>query len=238
MVPTDFELAGEMYPYIRIYSSYPIKPDSTGGYLFFPDGFGFNYLDFKTARLDSVFTFGFDAEKSGGYFDWRLSVMAFDQNDHTAPVWVDDELHLDKDTFEVKDFNSYSDIMVMPTLVNPALQILNNHYHFSVDDTSIVIKENWIAYGPSKIILSDPQDLSSSLRVTFNAAEDAAIGLKVFTVGGERIFSASGSIIKNDEERLRWDGKNENGETVASGVYVVRAEIGSTSKIFKVLVIR
>jgi hypothetical protein len=127
---------------------------------------------------------------------------------------------------------------MMPTLVNPAFTRLSNSYYFSVDDTSIVITGNRIAYGPSKIILSDPQDLNSSLRVTFNATEDAAIGLKVFTVSGEKIFSASGSIIKNNEERLKWDGKNESGKTVASGVYVVRAEIGSTSKIFKVLVIR
>jgi hypothetical protein len=238
MVPTDFELAGDMYPYIRTYSSYPIKPAQTGDYNFFPDGFGFNYLDFKTASLDSVLTFGFNAERSGGYFDWRLSAMAFDQNDRAASMWVDNELHVDKDTFEVKNFDSYSDIVVMPTLVDPALQLLNNVYHFSVDDTSIVITENRIAYGPSKIILSAPQDLNGSLHVIFNAAEDAAMGLKVFTVGGEKIFSTSGRIIKNDEVRLKWNGKNENGETVASGVYVVRAEIGSTSKIFKVLVIR
>ena len=239
MVPTDFELAGDVYPYIRVYSIYPIKPDSTGDYRFFPDGFGINYLDFKTASLDSVLTFGFvDSTDSQGSHGWRISAMAFDQDNPSTPLWRDDELHVNKDTFEVKDFKAYSDIIMMPTLVNPAFTRLSNSYYFSVDDTSIVITGNRIAYGPSKIILSDPQDLNSSLRVTFNATEDAAIGLKVFTVSGEKIFSASGSIIKNNEERLKWNGKNESGKTVASGVYVVRAEIGSTSKIFKVLVIR
>jgi len=239
MVPTEFELAGDMYPYIRVYSSYPIKPNETGAYTFFPDGFGFNYLDFRTASLDSVLTFGFDdLSDNQGSYGWLISVMALDQDNPSTPIWRDDELHVNKDTFEVKDFKAYSDIIVMPTLVNPTHTRLNNSYRFSVDDTSMVVTENRIAYGPSRIVLSDPQNLNSSLRVTFNAVDDAAIGLKVFTVNGERVFSTSGSIIKNDEERLKWDGKNESGETVASGVYVVRAEIGSTSKTFKVLVIR
>jgi len=238
-IRTQFELAGEMYPYIRIYGSYPIKPDSTGGYLFFPDGFGINYLDFKTASLDSVLTFGFvDSADTQNSHGWRISVMAFDQDNPSASIWRDDELHVNKDTFEVKNFEAYSDIIMMPTLVNPSFTRLNNSYHFSVDDTSIVVTENQITYGPSKILLSDPQDQNDSLRVTFNATENAAIGIKVFTVGGEKIFSASGSIIKNDEKHLYWKGRNESGETVASGVYVIRAEIGSTSKTFKVLVIR
>ncbi|MCX6831215.1 MAG: hypothetical protein NT028_03660 [candidate division Zixibacteria bacterium] len=241
MVPTEFELAGDKYPYIRIYSSYPIKPDSTGDYRFFPDDFGINYLDFKTTSLDSVLTFGFDAEKSGGNFDWRLSVMAFDQNYSTTPVWVDAELHGDKETFEVKkeDFNSYTDIVVMPTLVNPALRLINNQYHFSVDDTSIVFKGNLIVYFPSKIILSDPQESNRSLRVwVLRAIEKSTLQMKVYTSAGEKIFSAQKGVVKNGEVELRWSGKNEYGEEVSPGVYVVQVWIGDTDKTFKVLVIR
>ncbi|TFH61490.1 MAG: hypothetical protein E4G91_08060 [Candidatus Zixiibacteriota bacterium] len=237
MIPMNFELAGEMYPYIRLYSSYPIKPNQTGGYNFFPDGFGFNYLDFKTASLDSVLTFGFDGT-SGNYFDWRLSVIAFDQNYPTTPVWVDAELHGDKDTFEVKNFNSYSDIIVIPTLVNPDLKFLNNQYRFSVDDTSIVITENRIAYGPSKIILSDPQESNRSLLVTVRVVEDATVDMKVYTAAAERIFSVQKHVDKNDEVPLRWFGKNDHGEEVSSGVYIVQIRVNNDDKTFKVLVIR
>lgn len=241
VIPTDLELAGDTYHYIREYSSYPIKPDSTGDYRFFPDNFGINYLDFKTASLASVLTFGFDAEKSGGYFDWRLSVMAFDQNSSTTPVWVDDELHVDKETFEVKSFkdSSYSDIVVMPTLVDPALTLLNNQYSFSVDDTSIVITGNLILYFPSKIILSDPKESNRSLRVWVRLAENATVGLQVFTAAGERVYrSDSVSGIKNSEPSLYWPAKNEHGETVSSGVYIVQISVGDFLKTIKVLVIR
>jgi len=237
MVPTEFELAGDMYPYIRVYSSYPIKPNETGAYTFFPDGFGINYLDFKTTSLDSVLTFGFDGT-SGNLFDWRLSVMAFDQNHLTTPIWVDNELHADKDTFEVKNFHSYSDIVVMPTLVNPALKLLNNQYRFSVDDTSIVFKENRIVYGPSKIMLSDPQESNRSLLVTVRAIENSTVQMKVYTAAAERIFSVQKDVVKNDEVPLRWSGKNEHGEEVSSGVYIVQVRINNDDKMFKVLVIR
>jgi hypothetical protein len=236
LIPTVFELAGDTNQYIRVYSSYPIKPNETGDYRFFPDNFGINYLNFKTASLDSVLTFGFDGT-SGGYFDWRLSVMAFDKNSSTTPVWVDDKLHRDKDTFEVKNFNSYSDIVVMPTLVDPALQRLNNQYRFSVDDTSIVIKEDRIEYGPSKLLLSDSPD--SSLSVWVRLVEDATVGLQVFTAAGERIFrSNTESGTKNEEIRLYWPAKNEHDQTVSSGVYIVQVRVNNADKVFKVLVIR
>jgi hypothetical protein len=241
MVPTDFELAGNRYPYIRVYSSYPIKPDETGGYIFFPDDFGFNYLDFKTASLDSVLTFGFVGDTPGTLFDWRLSVMAFNQNSSTTPMWVDDELHGDKDTFEVKNFkdSSYSDIVVMPTLVNPALQLLANRYHFSVDDTSIAIPGNLILYFPSKIVLSDPKESNQSLRVWVDRAiENSTLQMKVYTVAAERVFSDQKHVNKDGDVELRWPGKNEYGEKVSSGVYVVQVWIGGTDKTFKVLVIR
>jgi hypothetical protein len=237
MVPTDFELAGTVYPYIRVYGSYPIKPDSTGGYIFFPDGFGFNYLDFKTASLDSVLTFGFDGT-SGSLVDWRLSVMAFDQNYPTTAMWVDDQLHTDKDTFEVKNFKSYSDIVVMPSLVNPALKLLNNRYRFSVDDTSTAISGNRIEYGPSKIILSDPQESNRSLLVSVRVVEDATVHLNVYTAAAENIFSEQKYVNKNDEVPLRWFGRNEHGEEVSSGVYIVQVRINDDDNIFKVLVIR
>jgi hypothetical protein len=238
MIPAEFELAGDMYPYIRSYSSYPIRPDQTGAYTFFPDGFGFNYLDFKTASLDSVLTFGFNADKSGGNYDWRLSVIAYEQNYPTTPVWVDDELYMDKDTFEVKNFDLYSDIVVIPTLVNPALQLLNNKYHFSVDDTSIVIKENRIIYGPSKIILSDPQESNRSLLVKVRSVEEATVQMKVYSAAAERVFSEQKHVEKNGEVPLRWFGKNEHGEDVSSGVYVVQVRVNNDDKTFKVLVIR
>lgn len=238
-VPLSKEESGQASPYIRTYASYPIRPSETGGYRFFPDAFGVNYLDFRTASLDTVLTFGFDGVTDlQGLYDWRLGVMAYDQDNPTASIWRDEELHANKDTFEVKNFALYSDIVVVPTLVNPQLTRLNNNYRFSVDDSSIVVKENQIVYGPSKIILADAQEQNRILTVKFKAAATTKIGIQVFTVSGEKLFSDSDAIDANDEGRLYWYGKNDDGEVVASGIYVVRAEIGATNKTFKVLVIR
>jgi hypothetical protein len=237
MIPMESAIAGTMYPYIRVFSSYPIKQDQTGAYTFFPDGFGFNYLDFKTASLDSVLTFGFEGY-SRDLFDWRISAMAFDQNRPATTVWVDDELYVDKDTFEVKNFDTYSDIVVIPTLVNPAFRLLNNQYRFSVDDTSIVFRENRITYGPSKIVLSDPQESNRSLLVTVRAVTDATVEMKVFSVAAERIFSEQRNVKMNDEVPMRWFGKNEQDQEVSPGIYIVHIRINDEEKIFKVLVTR
>lgn len=239
MVPSEKEESGQTAPYIRTYSTYPIKPNETGDYRFFPDCFGFNYLDFRTASLDSVLTFGFSGVSDNqGLYDWRIGVMAYDRDNLSVSLWKDEELHENKDTFEVKNFDAYSDIVIIPTLVNPALTRLNNNYRFSVDDTSIVTRYNQISYGPSKLILSDDDNLNDSLRVTFKAAEKSPASIRVFTVGGEMVYSLETEVATNDELRRYWGCHNQDGEAVASGIYVVRAELGSTNKTFKVLVIR
>jgi uncharacterized repeat protein (TIGR01451 family) len=62
-----------------------------------------------------------------------------------------------------------------------------------------------------------------------------------------RIYNSAGELVRNLEERypgsekevlLRyWDGKNDDGETVAAGVYIIQAMMPHTTRIAKVLVL-
>jgi C1A family cysteine protease len=57
--------------------------------------------------------------------------------------------------------------------------------------------------------------------------------IRIFTVGGELVCKVS---YVNASGRTTWDGKNDNGNVVASGVYVVLVKSDSGKKIIKIAV--
>jgi len=60
-----------------------------------------------------------------------------------------------------------------------------------------------------------------------------------------RIYSINGELVKTlvedsaiMEGNIEWDGKNDKGEIVGSGVYLVNLKIGKSSKTVKVVVLK
>lgn len=61
-----------------------------------------------------------------------------------------------------------------------------------------------------------------------------------------RIYSINGELVRSDlvedktktEAAISWDGRNDKGEVVGNGVYLVNLEIGKSSKTVKVVVLK
>ncbi len=225
-------------PYIRTFSQYPISMPDTRGFQFYPDDFAFNYLDFKTSTLDSVLTFTFDGSKVGDASDWRITAIAYSSTDPSSAIWIDDVLHTNKETFEEKDFHAYTDILIVPTLVNPALHWSRNAYQFAVADTSIPITNDQITYGPSKIFPNGSDPDQASLKVYVKTINGGNVTMNVFTTAGEKVFSTSKTVPQATLDQLQWDANSDYDQQVASGVYVVQVRFGGSEQHFKVLVVR
>ncbi len=57
------------------------------------------------------------------------------------------------------------------------------------------------------------------------------------------LFNLNGVLVKTltaqpRETKLKWDGKNENGETVESGIYIYQLQVGSSSKTGTIIVVK
>jgi hypothetical protein len=74
----------------------------------------------------------------------------------------------------------------------------------------------------------------SSGNLTFDNLTSAA-NIKIYTVAGTLIRELTES---NGDSRLEWDGKNESGKTVASGVYIAYIESAADNKIVKIAVVK
>lgn len=77
------------------------------------------------------------------------------------------------------------------------------------------------------------------IRLGFPSGESAQGTIKIFNVLGERVRTMDLGVLDGGKYYYQgWDGRNDSGHDVASGVYLVQVKIGDKSKIFKMALIK
>ncbi|RKY59737.1 MAG: hypothetical protein DRP95_04820, partial [Candidatus Latescibacterota bacterium] len=64
------------------------------------------------------------------------------------------------------------------------------------------------------------------------------VRLEVYDPSGRRVRTLVNAWREAGEHRVRWDGRDNRGKEVSSGVYVVRIEAGEFSRAMKVTLLR
>ncbi len=236
MVPD--QLGNPARAYIRYYSDYPVTLAESGDNQFLPSELGINYLVFRTGSLASGFTMDFlGVISTDPSTEWRKSVIAYDRFNANGLFRTSESLYPLNTQVRVEDIDAITDVLVIPTIVNPGLKRLSNSYRFSVADTSVMIDENKVLFANTKLISSSAVD--RPLTVIFDVAQTADVDISIFTVAGEQVYSSERtSVNPGDPHSITWSARNEDDEPVASGIYIVQARIGDEVRHQKILVVR
>jgi flagellar hook assembly protein FlgD len=64
------------------------------------------------------------------------------------------------------------------------------------------------------------------------------VRLRIFNIIGEEIKILVDEIQKSGVKFVKWDGRNDTGNPVTSGVYLYRIETGNTAKQNKMILLR
>ncbi len=96
----------------------------------------------------------------------------------------------------------------------------------------IVLRIEW--NNPFNPEASDPDDRYT--RVYYNVTEQGAT-IRVYSINGELVRTLAENKTEM-EDTIVWDGKNDKGRVVGSGVYLVNLKIGKSSKTIKVVVLK
>lgn len=80
----------------------------------------------------------------------------------------------------------------------------------------------------------NPTASGASFRFTLREAGDAE--LEIFDVAGHRVRRVAGGMFGPGEHSLRWDGRNDDGGVVGSGVYFVNLRANGVSQTRKLIV--
>ena len=78
-----------------------------------------------------------------------------------------------------------------------------------------------------------------NVRLRYTLKEREEVELKIYTVGGQLVKTIVDKVVESvDTYEKIWDGRDEEGNLVPSGIYIVYLKVGDTVKIEKIIVIR
>ncbi len=123
---------------------------------------------------------------------------------------------------------------------NVTLQALDNRGHSTIQKFQIEVKDSLANVQQSKKLITNivnaPNPFASKTEIRFTLKDEARISVEITDLNGLRIQSlASEQFFGQGLNSLDWNGTNENGIPVASGVYLCRTTIEDANGISDVL---
>lgn len=83
-----------------------------------------------------------------------------------------------------------------------------------------------------------PNPFNSGTVIPFSVERQSAVRLTIFNLAGQRVVALHEGEIAAGPHEVRWDGRNTEGQEVASGAYFVRFEAAGIERTRKLLLLR
>ncbi len=229
--------------YMPIFNEYPFT-FADPRYEFLPDHNGAFYIRMNNlSQLDSVLNIQFRGSTRilGRDIVWHNRIVALNEHIPTQPPYIDDQVYDDSFSVRLDEsiINNYSEIVLIlsPNADIPANRSIINRVTFvaTSSGTSSPIEDLTISDPfPNPYVLS--QSGGQDLLIRVEQPEPANIMLRIFNLAGEKVTEKE---IENPSpvELVRWDARNDGGEMVASGMYLLYITAGDSEKVSKVAII-
>ncbi len=115
--------------------------------------------------------------------------------------------------------------------------------------------ENWVLKEARRVQLTDiedpgevapvfrlwqnyPNPFNPSTVIRYELPQSAAVELAIYDVQGKKIYVFSTAVQAAGSHAVTWDGKDQAGNQVASGVYVYRLKMGGQVQVRKMILLR
>ena len=125
----------------------------------------------------------------------------------------------------------------------PGTQIKNANFTLKEQHSSTLLSETDGL--PSEFSLTQnypnpfqPELNSSSTQITFNLPKPSTIEMNLFNVNGQLIKRLQAGYLNQGEHRIEWDGRNEAGLLVPSGIYFYQITTGAKCLTRRLLILR
>ena len=91
---------------------------------------------------------------------------------------------------------------------------------------------------PYRIAGNFPNPFNPETTIEFTAHREGAVQLDIYNVLGQKVRSLMSRTIYAGNHRVRWDSRDDAGQNVSSGVYVVSLKAGAAAVTHRMMVIR
>jgi hypothetical protein len=91
----------------------------------------------------------------------------------------------------------------------------------------------------SRILGNRPNPFNPLTEITYSVAGSSGhTTLAMYDVAGRRVSTLVDRVVEGGEHRVSWDGRDERGERLASGVYFARLTVGNETDVAKLIMLK
>jgi hypothetical protein len=245
--PDNFFSEGNLFPEMDT-STYIAQlvdnPRNIGNVIYPPEHLGANFIVIKSGSETGGVRVSFDGQDLSSA-SWHVAILG---HRTVESVW-EDMLVIPNTGYgsgEWRNWDFYDNIVIIPTVSGLTPMYDQYPYEGSVSYDSSLYGEGDLypefrivsAY-PSPFVVDNDTSLMS-VRYSLDKRYDIndRPSLWVYDVSGRQVIKmALPNPNKGEHSDLRWDGKNDDGEYVASGIYVIHMEAGGKSSTAKIAVV-
>ncbi|MCX6833365.1 MAG: T9SS type A sorting domain-containing protein [candidate division Zixibacteria bacterium] len=114
------------------------------------------------------------------------------------------------------------------------------YVHCPQGDIMLPIQEVQVQLLPERYELGQnmPNPFNPNTVIVFAVPRPAEVRIEVFNVLGQKVKTLANEFSKAGYKRVEWDGTDDNGSSVASGVYLYRMTAGDFSETKKMLLLK
>jgi hypothetical protein len=95
-----------------------------------------------------------------------------------------------------------------------------------------------LVQSPISALSAYPNPFNPDVTIAFNLALSNEVSVDLFNIRGQKVRSLHKGKLAGGNHRLRWDGRDETGRGVASGVYFARVSTASETKTIRMLLLK
>ncbi|EQB63666.1 MAG: hypothetical protein RBG1_1C00001G1245 [candidate division Zixibacteria bacterium RBG-1] len=220
-----------------------------------PQNFAANYVVFIPMPLsaqDSIGGLNMEFYEAIAGAGWRISAIPY--NLGSVPVTSEfDTLIVGQWYDSTANWASYDSVIMVPTPINFSTNFSGWQYGYKVNYDSILSapssflsRDTIFQNFPNPFVIRNPSDVTY---FPVTVSEQSHVFVDILTPDGNIVKRLKtnqplpgNSAYKNkfslQNTGLEWDGKNEKGQTVASGVYFYRVKTQNAEKLMKLVVVR
>ncbi|NIR50344.1 T9SS type A sorting domain-containing protein [candidate division KSB1 bacterium] len=131
----------------------------------------------------------------------------------------------------------------VPESVATALHLASDHLpvfaEFVIDVVSSVESANPDVPAPDFVLHQNfPNPFNAETQITYTLSRSGHIALGIYNVKGEKIHTLVDGFSSEGHHRIVWNGRNDSGHAVGSGVYYYKLEMSGRNVVKKLLLLR
>ena len=102
------------------------------------------------------------------------------------------------------------------------------------------VTENDLTLQPAitRLLSNYPNPFNPETVIRFALASDAFVSIEIYNIRGQRVRSLVAEERRAGEYNVMWNGRDDNGNSVAAGIYFYRMRAGEYQSIRRMLMIK